>query len=204
VGNHPHGKRLHHLIDVDFQRAAAPLILLFPSIPMLFMGEELATSAPFPFFADFEDAGLRRAVDRGRQEEYPHHDWQGTPLPSDPLAFLNSKLDDAVACPMTWNWYRRVLSLRRQGLQHGWLNAAHKRTTYDSVREVFWLIYETASERIMIASRLAPVGTASVKISLSSPGEILLDSRSGVAQNGQLKFEVELSKYHCCVWKEKR
>ena len=77
VGNHPHGKRLHHLTDVRFQTAAAPLILLYPSIPMIFMGEESAADAPFPFFADFEDAGLRKSVDSGRRKEYPHHDWTG-------------------------------------------------------------------------------------------------------------------------------
>ena len=66
VGNHPHGKRIHHLTCLDFQKAAAPLILLYPSIPMIFMGEEWATDAPFPFFADFEDQGLRQAVDQGR------------------------------------------------------------------------------------------------------------------------------------------
>ena len=42
------------------------------------MGEESAADAPFPFFADFEDAGLRKAVDRGRRHEYPHHDWKGS------------------------------------------------------------------------------------------------------------------------------
>ena len=49
VGNHPHGKRIHHLTSKSFQRAAAAITLLYPGIPLIFMGEESATDAPFPF-----------------------------------------------------------------------------------------------------------------------------------------------------------
>jgi len=125
VGNHPHGKRLHHLTSVDFQRAAAPLTLLAPSLPQLFMGEEGSVTSPFCFFADFGDPGLRAAVDRGRQHEYPHHAWDDAPLPSDPAAFFSSRLPDpATWDPVTLHWYRWLLQLRHAGLQAGWLNPA--------------------------------------------------------------------------------
>ena len=152
VGNHPHGKRLHQLTDVAFQKAALPLILLYPSIPMLFMGEETATESPFPFFADFEDSGLRKAVDRGRQEEYPHHDWQDSPLPSDPLAFTNSKLrtgNDEV-----FHWYRSLLQLRKQGVESGWLAPGSLSTETDVGSQVYQLRYESSDESILIVSRL--------------------------------------------------
>ena len=76
VGNHPHGKRLHHLTSKAFQRAAAALTMLYPGIPLIFMGEECASEAVFPFFADFEDPELRRAVDKGRENEHPQHVWK--------------------------------------------------------------------------------------------------------------------------------
>jgi malto-oligosyltrehalose trehalohydrolase len=202
VGNHPQGKRLHHLIDADFQRAAAPLVLLYPSIPMLFMGEEWATSAPFPFFADFEDAGLRRAVDRGRQDEYPHHDWNGSPLPSDPRAFLSSKLDEAQACQKTWSWYQQILSLRRRGIDDGWLDVNHKRTRYDADGEIFYLIYELVDEQLHIASRLATNGATAVRISLLGEPEILLDSHSKLP-NHSYDSQITLQKHHCCIWRER-
>jgi maltooligosyltrehalose trehalohydrolase len=204
VGNHPHGKRLHHLIDLDFQRAAAPLVLLYPSIPMLFMGEEWATSAPFPFFADFEDEGLRRAVDRGRQEEYPHHDWNGSPLPSDPLAFFSSKLDDAQSCRNTWTWYQQLLALRRRGLREGWLDVQHKRTHYDAEQDIFYLIYELASEKIVIASRLTRKIPSPARIALTEQHEILLDSHSDILPEGLPNDPVPLQKHHCRIWRERR
>lgn len=79
VGNHPNGQRIHQLTSKAFQKAAAALVLLYPGIPLLFMGEEGAAASPFPFFVDFEDDRLRRAVEQGRSQEYPQHVW-GTAL----------------------------------------------------------------------------------------------------------------------------
>lgn len=122
VGNHPHGKRIHQLASIEFQKAAAPLFLLSPGIPMIFMGEESAVDVPFPFFVDFQDPDLRKSVDEGRANEYPQHAWKGALSPSDPQAFElancgSSGLGDSAVS----DWYRRLLSIRRQGVQAGWL-----------------------------------------------------------------------------------
>jgi malto-oligosyltrehalose trehalohydrolase len=202
VGNHPHGKRLHQLIDSNFQRAAAPLILLYPSIPMLFMGEEWATSAPFPFFADFEDSGLRQAVDRGRQAEYPHHDWVGSPLPSDPRAFFNSKLNPGEDCPRTRAWYRQLLSLRRRGLLEGWLDIQFKRTETDLERQIFSLVYETPQRRITIAARLAGEDLPAVRIQPRSSFNVLLDSLKPDQLQPETEQAIEFAPRHCCIWEE--
>ena len=123
VGNHPHGKRLHQLASPEFQRAAATLILLYPSVPMLFMGEESGADAPFPFFADFGDPGLRQRVDQGRAREYPQHQRDGAVAPSDPAAFFRAKCDlDGPSDPHTLDWYRRLLEIRRDGVSQGWLD----------------------------------------------------------------------------------
>ena len=120
VGNHPHGKRLHHLTSRAFQRAAAALTLLYPSIPLIFMGEECASDALFPFFADFEDPKLREAVDEGRENEYPHHVWDIALSPSDPQAFASAKCHRADA----WDedmlaWYRSLIKLRKTRIGRG-------------------------------------------------------------------------------------
>ena len=39
-------------------------------MPMLFMGEEWATSSPFLYFADHEDKEMRRLVAEGRKKEF--------------------------------------------------------------------------------------------------------------------------------------
>jgi 1,4-alpha-glucan branching enzyme len=50
-------------------RAATALLLLAPSPPMLFMGEEWGATEPLLFFSDFA-GDLGRAVARGRREEF--------------------------------------------------------------------------------------------------------------------------------------
>jgi len=173
VGNHPHGKRLHHLTSVEYQRAAAALILLYPSIPMLFMGEEWSTDATFPFFADFEDQGLRKAVDKGRREEYPHHDWSDSPLPSDTVAFTGTKSRPADLDHQSNHWYRSLLKLRRQGIESGWLCVDNFSTSADLQNSIFKLIYRHDDSEIHVCSRLAQADAGS--LSLKEIGDSLLD-----------------------------
>ncbi len=45
------------------------VLLLAPSPPMLFMGEEFAAATPFQFFCDFEGE-LAAAVTEGRRREF--------------------------------------------------------------------------------------------------------------------------------------
>ena len=49
--------------------AALAITLLAPMIPMLFMGEEWGSTAPFPFFCDFQ-GDLADAVRKGRRKEF--------------------------------------------------------------------------------------------------------------------------------------
>ncbi len=159
VGNHPHGHRLHHLANSDVQKAAVGLLLLSPTIPQLFMGEEGAVSAPFCFFTDFGDAGLRAAVDRGRQHEYPHHDWAGARLPSDPAAFFASCLPEFEAWDHSmWHWYRLLLQIRRQGLAAGWLEPTNARWYHDPSQHYYRLDYGSAELACRVESWLLPSG----------------------------------------------
>ena len=200
VGNHPQGKRLHHLTCVDFQKAAAPLILLYPSIPMLFMGEEWSTDATFPFFADFEDQGLRRSVDQGRRTEYPHNDWTGSPLPSDPKAFFNTRSQADQLNGEMHRWYRQLLSLRKSGIAAGWLDVALFSTEHDREHDLFRLVYTGTDRRVVICSRLATPDSGNVTLRDVSPTEILLNSRM---DSFEFKGEpIVLGPRQCCVWYE--
>ena len=68
VGNTPAGARPPY---GDRQRlVAAATVLLSPFTPMLFMGEEYAESAPFPFFVGHDDPGLLEATRQGRRREF--------------------------------------------------------------------------------------------------------------------------------------
>ncbi len=68
IGNRALGDRLESYADVRAIEAALAVLLLAPSIPMLFMGEEWGSKAPFPFFCDF-GGDLADAVRKGRRVE---------------------------------------------------------------------------------------------------------------------------------------
>jgi len=95
IGNRALGDRLERLADRRGIEAALAITLLAPMTPMLFMGEEWGSKAPFPFFCDFT-GGLADAVRNGRRSEYA---WAyakyGDEIP-DPLAkstFQSAVLD---------------------------------------------------------------------------------------------------------------
>ena len=69
IGNRALGDRLEGIADARAIEAALAVLLIAPGIPMLFMGEEWGSKAPFPFFCDF-GGELADAVRKGRRSEY--------------------------------------------------------------------------------------------------------------------------------------
>jgi malto-oligosyltrehalose trehalohydrolase len=69
IGNRAFGERITKLADPRAVRAASAILLLAPSPPMLFMGEEFEAGTPFLFFCDFEKQ-LAHAVTQGRRAEF--------------------------------------------------------------------------------------------------------------------------------------
>ena len=69
IGNRPLGERLSTLAEPAALAAALAVLLLQPSPPLLFMGDEWGTERPFPFFCDFTGE-LAAAVRKGRRAEF--------------------------------------------------------------------------------------------------------------------------------------
>ena len=70
VGNRAFGDRIDSVTpSEDALRAAHAVLLLAPSPPMLFMGEEWQSPQPFPYFCDFEPE-LAEKVREGRKREF--------------------------------------------------------------------------------------------------------------------------------------
>ncbi len=99
VANSRDGARIHARTSPGRLRAITALLLLSPGTPMLFMGQEMAASSPFLYFADHR-GDLARAVRKGRHEflaQFPSvatADATATlPAPEDPRAFERCKLD---------------------------------------------------------------------------------------------------------------
>jgi malto-oligosyltrehalose trehalohydrolase len=69
IGNRAFGDRLFERVSPEAIRAATAVLLLAPWIPLIFMGEEWATTGPFPFFCDFGPE-LAARVREGRRREF--------------------------------------------------------------------------------------------------------------------------------------
>jgi maltooligosyltrehalose trehalohydrolase len=118
VGNRARGERLAQLAPTEALRAAAAVLLLAPSPPMLFMGEEWAAPEPFPYFCDFEPE-LAAKVREGRGREFAH--FRGdVPDPGDPATFASAHLEWArlaePAHARMFDHYRRLLAIRRRDI----------------------------------------------------------------------------------------
>jgi maltooligosyltrehalose trehalohydrolase len=119
VGNRLMGERLAALTDFDGAKLAAGLVILSPYLPLLFMGEEYAETAPFLFFTHFSDTDLIEAVRRGRAEEFAYFGATEANMP-DPDAittFEQSRLNFALRSEghhrQMLNFYRALIHLRQ-------------------------------------------------------------------------------------------
>jgi maltooligosyltrehalose trehalohydrolase len=101
VANSARGARLHTSAHPGRMRALKALVMLAPGTPMIFQGEEFASSAPFLYFAHHASE-LAAAVRKGRVEflsQFPSIAIDavraGLDDPADPATFLKCKLDPA-------------------------------------------------------------------------------------------------------------
>jgi maltooligosyltrehalose trehalohydrolase len=122
VANSAFGLRMHQLSSPSRYRALTALTLLGPATPMLFQGQEFASTAPFLFFADHPDE-LREPVRTGRREflgQFPSTTDPGVramlPDPGDEVTFLRSKLDltERDTNEEAWALHHDLLKIRRE------------------------------------------------------------------------------------------
>jgi maltooligosyltrehalose trehalohydrolase len=99
VANSNLGQRLHQVSHPGRYRALTALTLLGPGTPMLFQGQEFASSKPFNYFADHHEE-LAPLVDKGRRKflaQFPSFAatqlQDMTPNPAAPETFAGCKLD---------------------------------------------------------------------------------------------------------------
>jgi maltooligosyltrehalose trehalohydrolase len=113
------GERLSHLVSFDELKLAAGLLLLSPYVPLLFMGQEYAETAPFLYFVSHTDPELVQAVREGRRREFASFAWRGE-VPDAQLeatferSRLNLSLRSEGRHAILLEWYRRLLAFRRE------------------------------------------------------------------------------------------
>ena len=160
VGNRPHGKRVHHWANREIQRAAIALIILYPAIPLLFMGEEFSAKTPFLFFTDFDDPELRKNVEKGRMREFRYVNLQDTLSPIDPKAFFRSKLPDAIdGDKETLKWYRRLIRIRKNWRSAGFLSTENLTVIKNGGKRITLRYTKSGQVRFVSADLTARVPT---------------------------------------------
>src|SRR2546427_11860131 len=95
IGNRALGERLASLSEEKILKCLSAILLLAPSPPLLFMGEEWGCRQPFLFFCDF-DGELGGAVRNGRREEFARF-----------AAFADPKARARIPDPLSEQTYKR-------------------------------------------------------------------------------------------------
>jgi maltooligosyltrehalose trehalohydrolase len=124
VGNRALGARIAQLADADTMKSAMAILLLAPSPPLLFMGEEFGATTPFLFFCDFGPE-LASKVTQGRRAEFARFEQFSSPQaqeqipdPNSTETFLRSKLDwESLKRESHRDWlhfYQTLLTCRRE------------------------------------------------------------------------------------------
>jgi maltooligosyltrehalose trehalohydrolase len=124
IGNRAFGERIGELAPARAVKAAMEILLLAPSPPFLFMGEEFGATSPFLFFCDFHGE-LASAVTKGRRNEFSRFAKfsspemrEQIPNPNAVETFLRSKLDwlslGQESPERMIGFYRELLSVRQR------------------------------------------------------------------------------------------
>jgi maltooligosyltrehalose trehalohydrolase len=148
IGNRAHGERLASLADEGKLKVLSAILLLAPSPPLLFMGEEWGCHQPFLFFCDFEGE-LGDAVRNGRREEFARFaafaDPKARARIPDPLSeqtFKRSVLrwkDSRSTQGRSWlAHYAKLLELRRNEIAPRRFGPGRYRMLNERAFEVTW------------------------------------------------------------------
>jgi len=157
VGNRAFGERLAQLVRPELLKAAASILILSPQIPMLFMGEEWASSRPFQFFCDFHGE-LAQAVRDGRRREFTKFPAFAEPAvrdripdPNDLATFERSRLDwsepQRNAHHEHLQYCRELLAVRRAAIIPRLAQAEVRNARYDTsdgLLRVSWVLTDNA------------------------------------------------------------
>ena len=192
VGNRARGERLSVLTEPRALRAAIACVLLAPSPPMLFMGEEFGATTPFLFFCDFEPV-LADAVAHGRRAEFARFErfrdpasQAAIPDPNALSTYASSKLDwnqEAGATGAAWlAFYQGCLALRRAQVLPRLFRSSSGGSfdvTRESLLKVRWVL--GGGTKFYLCANFSSAVHYDVK---PLPGTPIFESDSGVAAGG--------------------
>jgi maltooligosyltrehalose trehalohydrolase len=181
IGNRAWGERLEHLVGLDAAKVSIGLVLTAPYIPMLFMGEEWAASAPFLYFADHEDEEMRKQVAEGRKQEFSAFGFDGdVPNPEERNTYEMSRLrweeqNEGKHAEML-AWVKALIQLRRSNVCLNDGDMHRIMVSADDERKT--IVMERDEARIVIN-----FGKNTYRFTLLTGERIELISRDGIGVN---------------------
>lgn len=182
IGNRALGERIHTISSPEALHAATAILLLAPSPPLLFMGQEWMASAPFLFFCDF-GAELASAVTQGRRREFARFPefsdpqaQQRIPDPNEVQTFVRSRLNwqELPRKPHS-DWlqiHKTLLRLRRTEIMPRLAGVAAHSGEFELIGDrglwARWVLHDGAE-----LSLLANLDDATLPNSPTTPGRLL-------------------------------
>ncbi len=198
VGNRPCGERIAQIADAPALRALVACMLLAPAVPMLFMGEEFAASAPFLFFCDFAGE-LGAAVSRGRRDGFARFGWPAArerlPEPNDEATFVRCRLDwSEREGGVHARWlalYAHLLKLRRERLLPilAEVRSGEFQVQAPGLLAVSWPIGPAVDRRLHLLANLCAVPA---RCDALPGGDVLYDSHPADAPRAPWSVRVAL------------
>jgi maltooligosyltrehalose trehalohydrolase len=195
VANTGTGRRLHQFVDRGKWRALSTLLLLGPSVPLLFQGQEEAVEQPFIYFADHQPP-LSDLVRKGRLEflsQFPSlkspEIAERLPDPTDAQAFDACRLDwrRTPSGQETHHLYAELLEFRRTDAVLSMLGTASVDVASSAPSATIVLVrYSSASDSRLLVINLGPLAECPMNDPLFAPAS---------GQRWELMFCSDMAKY---------
>ncbi len=191
VGNRAFGERLTQLADSAALEAAIAAQVLCPQIPLLFMGEEVASATPFLFFTD-HDPELGKLVRDGRRKEFAHfaafsdpEKRERIPDPNAPATFEASRpCPDPALGEHRRALYQRLIALRMREIapEIERARAIEARPLGSAAVQACWRLGDRGVLTIAVNLGPAPVALAPPKGRLLFAGPDVAGGRAGAGE----------------------
>jgi maltooligosyltrehalose trehalohydrolase len=205
TGNRACGERYTTLLDFESRKLVAASVILSPYIPLLFMGEEYGEPAPFAYFVDHGDERLLRSVRDGRLRDFQGCWMQAPPDPGAAATFeqcrLNLGLAERGEHAQCWNYYRRLIKLRRTRSSLRQTERAGATVRRFEAKNLLACRRTAEGESVLILYHFGhkPETLSTAELGLSGGWSLVLDSTDpdwggpGSIANDELQGEVELT-----------
>jgi malto-oligosyltrehalose trehalohydrolase len=202
VGNRAFGERLAAIARPRELEVMRAILLLAPSVPLLFMGEEWGAQTPFLFFTDFKDE-LAQAVRDGRRREFERFPAFADPKararipdPNALTTFERSKLDwseaESGGGRHTLARTRALLELRRREIVPLVATLAGATAALHGARAFTVRWHDGAGDALQLSANLGDETAA-----LPVPGRALHRTEGADETAGEVRLEA----WSCAWWR---